>query len=199
MREFYARASFVHIDGMALVAVGRRLGLPLRREHRVTYVDWTGPLMAEAAARRWRLFYLGSRPGVAERGAEILRAGHPGLEIATADGYFDSSPGSQANTDVIRQINAFRPNVLMVGMGMPRQEHWIHRNLGHIDTNVVLPCGACIDYVAGAIPTPPRWMGQWGVEWLYRLFSEPGRLWRRYLVEPWVLLPLLLRDLRRTR
>jgi N-acetylglucosaminyldiphosphoundecaprenol N-acetyl-beta-D-mannosaminyltransferase len=64
---------------------------------------------------------------------------------------------------------------------------------------VVLPCGACMDYVAGVIPAPPRWMGRFGIEWLYRLASEPRRLWRRYLVEPWALVPLFIRTLRGTR
>jgi N-acetylglucosaminyldiphosphoundecaprenol N-acetyl-beta-D-mannosaminyltransferase len=199
MRDFYARAHFAHIDGMPLVTIGRWLGHPLRRDQRVTYVDWTGPLMAEAAARGWRIFYLGSRPGVAERGAEVLRSRYPGLQIETADGYFDAAPESPDNLRVVERINAFRPNVLMVGMGMPRQERWIRQNFDRLDTNVVLPCGACIDYVAGAIPTPPRWMGQLGIEWLFRLGSEPRRLSRRYLLEPWYLLPLLLRDLRSAR
>jgi N-acetylglucosaminyldiphosphoundecaprenol N-acetyl-beta-D-mannosaminyltransferase len=73
-------------------------------------------------------------------------------------------------------------------MGMPRQEWWILDNLDRISANIVLQAGACFDYVAGEVPLPPRWMGQLGLEWLYRLVSEPGRLWRRYLVEPWSLL-----------
>jgi N-acetylglucosaminyldiphosphoundecaprenol N-acetyl-beta-D-mannosaminyltransferase len=199
MRDFYARAHFAHIDGMPLVTIGRWLGHPLRREQRVTYVDWTRPLMAEAAARGWRIFYLGSRPGVAERGAQVLRSLHPGLQIETADGYFDAEPESLDNRQMVKRINAFQPNIVMVGMGMPRQEYWIRQNFERLATNVVLPCGACIDYVAGAIPTPPRWMGQLGVEWLFRLGSEPRRLCRRYLLEPWFLLPLLFRDLRSAR
>lgn len=61
--------------------------------------------------------------------------------------------------------------------------------------NVILTAGACMDYVAGALPTPPRWMGQLGLEWLFRLLAEPGRLWRRYLLEPWFILGLVVREL----
>jgi N-acetylglucosaminyldiphosphoundecaprenol N-acetyl-beta-D-mannosaminyltransferase len=78
---------------------------------------------------------------------------------------------------------------------MPRQEHWILDNLEQIQTNTILTSGACIDYVAGAVPTPPRWMGKLGLEWLYRLFSEPGRLWKRYLLEPWFVVRLLLQEI----
>jgi N-acetylglucosaminyldiphosphoundecaprenol N-acetyl-beta-D-mannosaminyltransferase len=80
-------------------------------------------------------------------------------------------------------------------MGMPRQEIWVLNNLEKLHAKVILTCGACMDYIAGEIPTPPRWMGRVGLEWLYRLLSEPGRLWKRYLVEPWFLGGLLVRDL----
>lgn len=192
MRAFYAKADFTHVDGMALVLLGRLVGLPLRREHRVTYADWTDPLMAEARERGWRVFYLGSKPGVADLGAKILQERFPGLQIATAHGYFDARPDSQENLAVLESINAYQPHVLMVGMSMPRQEHWVLDNLDRLSTNAILPSGAAIDYVAGAVPTPPRWAGRLGVEWLFRLVAEPRRLWRRYLVEPWFLLRLFL-------
>jgi N-acetylglucosaminyldiphosphoundecaprenol N-acetyl-beta-D-mannosaminyltransferase len=105
-------------------------------------------------------------------------------------GYFD--PGGEENERVLRAIEAFAPDVLLVGMGMPRQEHWIMDNLDRLGSTVLLPCGASIDYVAGEIPTPPRWAGRWGLEWLYRLLAEPGRLWKRYLIEPWFLGYLLV-------
>jgi N-acetylglucosaminyldiphosphoundecaprenol N-acetyl-beta-D-mannosaminyltransferase len=191
MRAFYAKAEYTHIDSMPLVFIGKLLGFPLKREERVTYADWVWPLMAEAARKGWRIFYLGSKQGVAERGAAILRQKYPGLQIACAHGYIKNN---QENLDILDAINAYEPHILMVGMGMPRQEHWILDNLEQIQTNSILTSGACIDYVAGEVPTPPRWMGRFGLEWSYRLFSEPGRLWRRYLLEPWFLATLFLRD-----
>lgn len=194
MRDFYAKSQYVHIDGMALIFLGKILGFPLRREQRVTYVDWTNSLMAEAARSGWRIFYLGSKPGIAEAGAAILRSRFAGLQITTAHGYFNADRDSADNIALLAQINDYQPQIVMVGMSMPRQEKWIFDNLDRLNTSVILPCGATLDYVAGAIPTPPRWMGQIGLEWLYRLIVEPKRLWRRYLVEPWFLLWLLLID-----
>lgn len=195
MRTFYDVADYIHIDGMALVLLGKFLRLPCERKHRVTYADWVWSLMEEAAKQNWRVLYLGSKPGVAEKGAAILRDKYPQLEIETIHGYFDPAPDSSENQAILEQINAYQPHVLMVGMGMPRQEQWILDNVDSIKTNAILPSGACIDYVAGEVATPPRWMGKAGLEWLYRLITEPKRLWRRYLIEPWFILKLFFGEL----
>jgi N-acetylglucosaminyldiphosphoundecaprenol N-acetyl-beta-D-mannosaminyltransferase len=195
LRSFYERADYIRIDGMAIVLLGRFLGLPLRREHRVTYVDWLPLFLAEAARAGWRVFYLGSRPGVAESAAGILRTRFPGLQIAIAHGYFDARVNSPENHNVVEAINAFCPHVLMVGMGMPRQQHWVLENHERLCVNVISTSGAALDYVAGEIPTPPRWAGRIGLEWLFRLVAEPRRLAGRYLVEPWYIVPLLVKEL----
>ena len=194
MRAFGKRANYMRVDGMPIVLLGRLLGYPLSREHRVTYVDWVRPLMAEAMRQNWRIFYMGTKPGIADRGAAILRQEFPGLQIETTDGYFDTNTGSLENQKKLALINAYQPDILMVGMGMPRQEHWILDNVEQIKANAILTCGACIDYVAGEIPTPPRWLARLGFEWLARLFSEPKRLWKRYLVEPWFVASLFVQD-----
>ena len=165
LREFYATSYCTHIDGMPLIALGRLYGYPLERDQRVTYADWTHPLMQLAAAEGWRVFYLGSPKGVAAKGAEELRRLYPGLQMETNDGYFDARPGSLENEAVLDRIQAYDPDILMVGMGMPRQELWIHQNDARLHAPVLLPSGAAIDYIAGAVPTPPRWMGRMGLEW----------------------------------
>jgi N-acetylglucosaminyldiphosphoundecaprenol N-acetyl-beta-D-mannosaminyltransferase len=195
MRKFYERADIIYIDGMPLVYWARLLGYPVSREHRATLLDWINPLLANAAAEGWRVFYLGGKPGVAARAAEIVCQQYPTLTIATHHGYFLP----EENDTVIATIAAFQPHILLVGMGMPRQEYWVLDNLDNIDNltvPVVQTVGACFDYIAGVIPTPPRWMGRLGLEWLYRLISEPRRLGKRYLIEPWALLPLMIADVR---
>ncbi|MDD4169644.1 MAG: WecB/TagA/CpsF family glycosyltransferase [Desulfotomaculaceae bacterium] len=194
MREFYARAKFIYIDGMPIVFLGRLWGHPLERRNRFTSVDWVRPLMQQAARQGWRVFFLGSEPGVAARGAEILKNEIQGLQLETQHGYFDASPENEENHQVLQRIESYQPRILMVGMGMPRQECWILNNLPELHANVVIAVGATMDYMSGAAPTPPRWMGQLGLEWLYRLVSEPRRLWRRYLVEPFFVLNLLARS-----
>lgn len=195
LRSFYDRADYIRIDGMALIALGKLLGLPLRREHRVTYVDWLPVFMSKAAGAGWRVFYLGSKPEVVERATSMLRARFPLLQLATAHGYFQAQIGHPENNRIIDEINAFRPQVLMVGMGMPRQQHWVLDNVDRLNVNAISTAGAALDYVAGEITTPPRWSGRVGLEWLFRLVSEPRRLGRRYLLEPWYILPLLAKHL----
>jgi len=185
MREFYSLTDYNHIDGMSLVLLGRLLGLPLKREHRTGYMDLL-PLLAEQAADHgWRIFYLGSRPGMAAKAARILKSRYPGLQIRTHHGHFNAEHSGPENQAVLAEIKAYAPDILMVGMGMPRQEVWVLENQKEITARAVFCCGALMDYVAGEIPTAPRWIGRLGFEWLYRLLSEPARLWRRYLLEPW--------------
>lgn len=195
MRKFFRLADKIHVDSMPLIYLARVFGYPVRREHRVTYLDWIWPLMAECAHQSWRVFYLGGRPGVGVKAAHRFTQMYPDLKLETHHGYFKRA--GQENTEVLEIIRCFKPNVILVGMGMPLQEHWILENLTHIEANIILTAGACFDYIAGAILVPPRWMGQIGLEWLFRLASEPGRLWKRYLLEPWFILRLILKDLRK--
>jgi N-acetylglucosaminyldiphosphoundecaprenol N-acetyl-beta-D-mannosaminyltransferase len=195
MREFHAMADYVLIDGMSLILLGRLAGLRLKREHRATSLDFLPLLLPEAVRQSWRIYYLGSRPGVAEKGAEKLRAQYPGLDIRTHDGYFNTSGSSKENREVLDDIKDYSPHILFVGMGMPRQEIWILENRKDLAANVISPCGAHMDYVAGEIPTAPRWLALIYLEWLYRLVSEPRRLWYRYLVEPLFLMMTLTHEL----
>ena len=199
LREFYSQGELIHADGMPVVWIARLLGQHLERSHRTTYVDWFPRLIAAAAERSWRVFYIGSKPGVAERGLEMLRRRFPDLQARAAHGYVDDTVHGLSSVEVIAQINAFRPHLLFVGMGMPRQELWIARHRSRLSARVILPCGAAMDYLTGTIPTPPRWLGPLGLEWLFRLVSEPHRLAGRYLVEPWTLVGPLIAELVRRR
>ena len=200
MRRFYSSADYIHIDGMPLIWWAKMLGYQVTRNHRVTYLDWFDSLMTLAAARSWKIFYLGSKPGVAARGAEILEQRYKGVTIAHHHGYFDTSRGSRANEEILRTIRDFGSDVLMVGMGQPLQERWIVDHREQISAQAILASGACIDYVAGIIPSPPRWTGRLGL-WNGSIVSpaSPDGSRARYLVEPWYLAPLFLGDLRRSK
>jgi N-acetylglucosaminyldiphosphoundecaprenol N-acetyl-beta-D-mannosaminyltransferase len=194
MRAFFEDADLIQIDSTPLILWGRLLGLPVKRAMRSTYLDWRGAFWRMADARGWRVFYLGGAPGVAQTAAERLGARHPNARIAVRDGYFDHTPGSAGNAEVLAEIAAFDPDILLVGMGMPLQEAWVLENRAHLARGAIFTVGAAFDYEAGAQATPPRWTGRLGVEWLARLFAEPRRLAFRYLVEPWSLLGPAMAD-----
>lgn len=198
MADFFSKADLIEIDSMPMILWGKMLGLPVTPANRCTYLDWRDQFWAMASQRRWKVFYLGGKPGVAQEAARRLMQRWPGVEIVTHHGYFDRKTGSAANSAVIAQINACRPHVLMVGMGMPIQETWIADNFEALESGVVLPVGAAFDYEAGVQVPAPRMLGTLGVEWLFRLICHPTRLFSRYLIEPWALVRPAMTDLSRS-
>lgn len=196
MRVFHDRVvDHVHIDGMGIVLLGRILGYGLKPQQRVTYLDWIRPLLGEANSRNWRVFYVGMRGSICVQIKEVLGELMPNLKFSSEHWDIEHIQESLIKEKVLRAVNLFQPHVLLVGLGMPRQEKWILDNYDQIAANVILPCGAAMDYLVGAVPTPPRWVGKYGAEWLFRLLSEPRHLWRRYLIEPWYVLRLLLTEI----
>lgn len=193
MGRFYELADLIEADSTPLILWGRLLGRPIGREHRCTYLDWREAFWRRATENGWRVFYLGGEPGVAARGAEAVGRRWPGVQIATRHGRFDME--GPENAEVLAEISSFSPQVLFVGMGMPRQEAWIAANLERLPPCVAFSVGAAFDYEAGVSATPPRWSGRLGVEWLFRLGAEPRRLAGRYLVEPWSLIGPAAADL----
>jgi len=194
MREFYARADLVVIDGMPVVRWARLRGHRVNMTHRLAWLDELEHLLRQAVARNWRVAHIGGRPGVGEMAIMELRRRYPGLHLDTRHGYF-AFPGPE-DDEAVRWLRDRRPDLIFVGMGMPRQERWILHHLDALPPCPILTSGATFDYLAGVIPTAPRWMGRVGIEWMFRLASEPRRLAHRYLVEPFSLLPEVYRDLR---
>lgn len=194
LRRFYDHAHYTLADGMSMVLLGRLLGHRIGIRHRVAYNDWLPFMLPVAVDRGWRIFYLGSTLEAAAKGAEVLRARYPGLQLKVHHGHFDAQYGSDSNAKVVAEISGCRPHILFVGMGIPRQERWIQENFDDLEVNVILPSGATLDYIAGAKRMAPRWMGKLGLEWAFRLVTEPRRLAFRYLVEPWGLLGVVLRN-----
>jgi N-acetylglucosaminyldiphosphoundecaprenol N-acetyl-beta-D-mannosaminyltransferase len=116
----------------------------------------------------------------AEKAKKRLNGRFPTLKLAVHNGYFEKQ-GAE-NERVVRQINEFQPDILVIGFGTPLQERWIEQNYQGINTHVFLPVGACLDYYTGLRSRGPAWLTNNGFEWLCRLLTEPRRLWHRYVV-----------------
>jgi N-acetylglucosaminyldiphosphoundecaprenol N-acetyl-beta-D-mannosaminyltransferase len=199
LHSFYNRADIVRIDGAGLRLGAKILGLDL--PGRMTWADLIWDVAAAAEANGWSLFLLGSDPGVAEQAATNLSTRFTELQLpGVYHGYFDPSPTSAANQVVLASIRAQKPDVLIVAMGMPRQEKWIADNLEDIDATVIMTGGAVLDYTSGVLQRAPRWMTRNGLEWLGRMFIEPRRLWQRYIIgNPLFIWRVLCQRLRGTK
>jgi N-acetylglucosaminyldiphosphoundecaprenol N-acetyl-beta-D-mannosaminyltransferase len=181
IRSFLNSAELVYCDGAGVRLAARLIGdyLPPR----ITLTAWVWQLSEFAEPRNYTFYFLGARPGIAALAAVRLQESYPQIQVVgTKHGYFDKGPNSPENKAIIADINKCRPNILIVGLGMPRQERWLQENWDCIDANVALTGGAVFDYMSGELRRAPRWMTDNGLEWLGRLIIEPRRLWRRYVI-----------------
>jgi N-acetylglucosaminyldiphosphoundecaprenol N-acetyl-beta-D-mannosaminyltransferase len=185
-RAAYAAADLVLADGHPLVWASRLVGRPV--PERVPGSDLVPRLFAnaQAAGRQLRVFLLGAAPGVAQQAAHRIRRDWPIVNVVgTCSPPLGFEHDREENTRILEEIAACAPNVVVVGLGAPKQECWVHRHRGAIRAPVVLCVGATIDFLAGHRRRAPRWMQRLGVEWLYRLLTEPRRLARRYARGAW--------------
>lgn len=195
LRAAYASASLSLVDGTPVLWASRLLGAPLREK--VSGSDLVLPLLERAARERWRVLFFGGAPGVGERAAERLGAIVPGLILAGAlSPAVDVDRDPMVDPEVIDRVRAARPDLVLVALGCPKQEIFIHSVSAALGPAVLLGIGASLDFWAGAATRAPAWVSAAGLEWLYRLAREPRRLWRRYLVRDPKFLIVLARELR---
>ena len=173
LRAAIRASELVLADGTSVVIASRLQGKPLH--HRVPGIDFCSALLARMAELQQRVFLLGAVPGVAEEAGEKLAARYPGLVIAgTHDGYFDAGE----NYDLIERINASAPDLLIVCMGSPKQEIWMHRHAEQLLVGMMIGLGGTLDVYAGRVQRAPESWRRLGLEWLYRLIKEPRRFLR---------------------
>ena len=180
LRYLLQESDMATADGMPLVWGARLLGVPL--EGRVTGADMVPALAGHAAKRGYTMYFLGAAPGVAARAAEILTERHPDLKIVgTVSPPY--APIMEMDRDILAEIKAIKPDILLVAFGNPKQEKWIGMYGRELGVPVMIGVGGTFDFIAGKTKRAPEWMQRTGLEWLYRLLQEPRRLWRRYVVD----------------
>jgi N-acetylglucosaminyldiphosphoundecaprenol N-acetyl-beta-D-mannosaminyltransferase len=178
LANFYNRSDLVRVDGVGVVLGARLLGNQICS--RITWADWGWHLAEYLAQKGHSLYLLGGPVGIADRAAEMLKNHAPGLKLlGTHHGYFEKK--GPENMAVIEKINRLEPDILVVGMGMPLQEKWLLEHHNAIRAKVFITAGAAFEYFAGTLKRCPPWMGNMGLEWLFRLMQDPQRMAKRYL------------------
>jgi N-acetylglucosaminyldiphosphoundecaprenol N-acetyl-beta-D-mannosaminyltransferase len=170
-REIVNEADLVTADGAGVLLASKLLNLPL--QDKVSGCDLVEDLCAVAAEEGRSVYFLGAAPGVAEAAAEKLRERRPALQVAGChDGYFDEAEEAR----IVADIRARRPGLLLVALGIPRQEKWIKAHLESLGVPVCIGIGGSLDVISGRKQRAPVWMQRCGLEWLYRTVKEPSRL-----------------------
>lgn len=178
LRKIINQAALVTPDGIGIVWAAKHLGMPVKE--RVTGIDMVYELCSQAIEKDWKLYFLGAAPQVAETAADNLKQACPRLNIVgVRDGYFTDAQVDE----LINAIKQAAPDILLVGLGAPKQEFFIYEHKAALGLPVLVGVGGSFDVIAGVKKRAPDIMIKLNLEWLYRLFAEPSR-WRRQLVLP---------------
>ena len=192
LRRIFNAGHLATPDGMSLVWL-----LRLKRFKHIERVYGPDLMLAvcqSSVSRGYRHFFFGSAPGVPELLARRLRARIPNLQVSGTYSPPFRPLTKQEDLDIVDRINAAKPDIVWVGISTPKQEQWMSEHLGKINAPVLIGVGAAFDFLSGNKPQAPRWIQRTGLEWVFRLISEPFRLWRRYIEYPLFVL-LVLRQL----
>lgn len=190
LKAAYENADLVFTDGMPIVWFSKLLGRPIKEK--ISGSDFLPRLCDLSARNGYKMFFLGAAPGVAELAAQKLAERYQGLQVV--DCYspsldFEKNPEEMKLID--DRIAAAKPDILVVALGCPKQEVLISDNKTRWNVPLSLGVGASLDFAAGKIKRAPRWMSNHGLEWLYRMCQEPGRMFKRYVLRDWKFLKLL--------
>jgi N-acetylglucosaminyldiphosphoundecaprenol N-acetyl-beta-D-mannosaminyltransferase len=196
LRRALEAADLIYCDGYGVRLAARVLEVPV--PHRMTGADWVWGLAALCEAAGNSLYLLGSEPGASAEAAARLRRWYPELRVAGSHhGYFEL--GSPHDQRVVEDVNASGADIVLVGMGTPKQELWVERHVDELEVDVLWTVGALLDYMAGRVPRAPRWITDHGLEWIFRLALEPHRMWKRYLIGNPVFLGRVMQERNRVR
>ncbi|WP_110952867.1 WecB/TagA/CpsF family glycosyltransferase [Anaerosinus massiliensis] len=167
------KADLVVPDGAGTVWAARHHGYTM--PERVAGYDLVQKLLKRAAKSKIKFFFLGSAPGIAEKAKKNAEEKYIGLQIVgTKDGYFSL----EEEPALIQEIKSVKPDVLLVALGVPRQEKWIMKHLAELDVSVAIGVGGTLDVMAGVVKRAPLWMQRAKLEWLYRGLLQPKRIGR---------------------
>lgn len=190
-RRLLQECDLVLPDGAGILWAGDQLGTPF--PERVTGADLTDRLLRLAQAKRWPVYFLGGAPGVAREAADRYMAAHGEFPLSGIhDGYFDGEEEQR----ILREIRESGTRILLVGMGVPKQEEWLRQHREELGPVLGMGIGGVFDIMAGRLTRAPLWMQRHRLEWAYRLFLQPSRIGRMMALPKYM---LAVRQWKKTR
>ncbi len=182
LKKITDEADMVLVDGKPLIWIAKKHKKPVYEK--VSGSDMVPLLCERAADKGYSVFILGGKEGVADMAKTKLEEKYPQIKIA---GTYAPPFGFEKSGEELEKINAMiseaRPDILLACLGCPKQEKFIYENIDKYDAKVSVCAGATVDFLAGNVKRAPKWMSNHGLEWLYRFFKEPARLFKRYFVD----------------
>ena len=197
LQAVYKGAALILTDGKPLIWIARWYKTPIKEK--ISGSDLFPLLCRLSAKRGYKMFFLGAAEGVAAKAAENLSGKNKGLQVV---GTYSPPFGFESDEAELRKIKdmikAAAPDILIVGLGCPKQELFMYNHCMEMGVPISFGLGASLDFEAGNIKRAPRWMADHGFEWLYRFFKEPKRMFRRYFVNDMKIIRLASKYKRRT-
>ncbi len=180
LRRVANNAGLVNPDGMPLVFLSRWRGH--KTIDRVYGPDFMMAFSEMSVAKGYKHFYYGGAEGVPEELAEKMRERFPGINIVGTYSPPFRALTPEEDEEIVQMINAAEPDIVWVGLGSPKQDHWMADHVDRLNAYGLMGVGAAFDFHTGRKPQAPYWMQRRGLEWAFRLSTEPKRLWKRYLI-----------------
>lgn len=182
LQKVYKNASLILTDGKPLIWISKWYKTPIKEK--ISGSDLFPRVCQLAANKNYTMYLLGAVEGVADTAARNLMKKYPGLNIVgTYSPPFGFEKNEQEMNKIKTQIQDVHPDILIVGLGCPKQEKFMYYHCKELGVPISFGLGASIDFEAGNIKRAPKWMSNHGLEWLYRFSKEPKRLFKRYFVD----------------
>ena len=178
MQKIINEADIVTADGSGVLWAAKELGQPL--QERVTGIDLVAKICEKAAEENWQIYLLGAADDIAAQAAAKLREQYNCQIVGTHDGFLKDP---QVNAAVLDELCEKAPQIVLVGMGAPRQEYWITEHMAQLPPAVYMGVGGSFDVLSGNLKRAPEWMQKMSLEWLYRVIKQPSRF-KRVLALP---------------
>lgn len=190
LKQVYDNAALILTDGKPLMWIAKWNKTPIKEK--ISGSDLFPILCEHAAIKGYKMFFLGAAEGIAAQAAENLKQKYPGLCI---NGTYSPPYGFEKNPKELDKIKSLvkqaKPDILIVGLGCPKQEKFMYNHSKELGVPISLGLGASLDFEAGNIKRAPRWMSNHGLEWLYRIYKEPNRMWKRYWNDTKKIIPII--------